>query len=109
MLIKVSSDISNMDTLNSLLEDEKMDSFEKAKKMNITDITALRLHLNTPFKFPFVATEGGHLKFQGSLLHKTESQAICFVSCTYYSTKVYFGKGFLSTKDLLDSIPSKKP
>lgn len=95
-----------METLNSLLEDEDLDTYEVNEKINISDIKALRLHLNTPFKCPFISVDGS-LKFQGSLIHKANDQTICLLACTNFNTRVYFGKGFLSIKDFQAAINIK--
>jgi hypothetical protein len=62
-------------------------------KLKISDITALRLALHTPFKSPFVAGDG-YIKISGDEIYKTDTAVIYKAACLKDNTSLLFGKGF---------------
>jgi hypothetical protein len=84
-----------------------LDTYEVSKDTSITNIKALRLNIASPFKVPFIVAEN-HLKFQGSLITKTEKTTVCMLSCASFNIRTFFGKGFESIKDFASSLKTDK-
>ena len=55
MAAKVSQDIADMKALNSLLEDEQLDTYEVASSMKIAQISAIRLSAIINLRSSFLA------------------------------------------------------
>jgi hypothetical protein len=55
MAAKVSQDIADMKALNSLLEDEQLDTYEVASSMKIAQISAIRLSTIINIRSSFLA------------------------------------------------------
>ena len=92
MLAKISEGIDNMKTLNVLLQDQNLDTFEVHSKAKIGDIRALRINFHTAFIGPFIASDG-YLKLNGEAVYSSDKAVICSARCSKNNAKLYLGKG----------------
>ncbi len=101
LLAKISEDIKDTKALNSILEDEELDTYE-VSSVKIEHIEAIRLSLQLRFRCLFVAGEG-YFKFQGEEVFRKEASLVCRVNCAEHKMFVLVGKGFAQMHNFLES------
>lgn len=95
MAAKVSQGIADMKALNSLLEDENLDTYEVASAMKITNISAIRLAATINLRSPFLAGEGC-FRLSGEELMRRGESLLVRVQGVQLGAQVLIGRGLPS-------------
>ncbi len=104
LLAKISEDLKDTKALNSILEDEELDTYE-VSSVKIEHISVIRISLLLRFRCLFVAGEG-YYKFQGEEIYRKDATLVCRVNLAEHKMFFLAGKGFLNLQAFLES--SKK-
>lgn len=102
MLVKINEQIDSIATLNILLQDEALDTFEIHREMKIGEITLMRLMLNSAFRNSFVAGDG-HFRFRGEETYRSGEGVVCRIECLRSNAGLIFGKGFADISSFLSA------
>jgi hypothetical protein len=102
MAAKLSQDIADMKALNSLLEDEQLDTYEVASTMRIAQITAIRLAVQLNFRSSFLAGEGC-FRLNGEEVLRKGKAVVVRVQTTQLGGYLLLGKGVTSMGAFLEA------
>lgn len=105
MVGKISEEIADMKALNSLLEDEGLDTYEVTNNMKISNISAIRIASCFNFRSGFIAGEG-MFKLTGEEVMRKGESLICRVQCSQPNSQIILGKGLPNMSTFIEQ--SKK-